>query len=56
MIGLLVAVALAATVLALGFQTYLGRSPFIAGVGTALSATGAVALALWASRRFHGGS
>jgi hypothetical protein len=55
LIGMLIAVALAATVLALGLQTYLGRLPVIAGLGTLLAAIGGVLIALRATRRSDGG-
>ena len=50
-IGVLVIIALAATVVALALQTYFGRLPLLVGFGQALAATGATAFALWLKGR-----
>jgi hypothetical protein len=50
-IGVLVIIALAATVVALASQTYFGRLPPLAWFGQALAATGAAVFALWLKRR-----
>ena len=50
-IGVLVIIALAATVVALALQTYFGRLPPLAWFGQALAATGAAVFALWLKRR-----
>jgi hypothetical protein len=46
-IGVLVAIALASTVIALTIQTYFGSLPVLALFGQVFAATGAAFFALW---------
>jgi hypothetical protein len=45
-IGIVIAISLASTVIALSLQSYLGRLPFLALLGQVLAAIGATAFAL----------
>jgi L-asparagine transporter-like permease len=53
-LGVLVAIALAATVIALLFQTYYGHRELFAALGQVLAIFGAVIFALWLLRRSNG--
>lgn len=50
-VGVLAIIALAATAVTLGLQTYFGRLPLLALLGQAMAATGAAGFALWLKRR-----
>jgi hypothetical protein len=53
-LGVLVAIALAATVIALWLQAYYGHSALFAALGQVLAILGAVTFALWLLRRPNG--
>jgi hypothetical protein len=53
-LGVLVAIALAATVISLWLQAYYGQSALLAALGQGLAMLGAVIFALWLLRRPHG--
>jgi hypothetical protein len=49
--GMVIAISLASTVIALGLQSYFGRPPFLVLLGQVLAAIGATAFALkWTTR------
>jgi|RhiMetStandDraft_4_1073278.scaffolds.fasta_scaffold592667_1 hypothetical protein len=53
-IGVLAAIALTATVLALAVENYFGGSALFAALGQGLAMLGAVTFALWLLRRSNG--
>jgi len=50
-VGVLVIIALAATVVALSLQMYFGRLPLLALLGQLLAVFGAAGFALWLNNR-----
>jgi hypothetical protein len=53
-IGVLAAIAIGATIVAVALERYFGPNPFFAALGQGLAVLGALAFALWLLGRING--